>query len=80
MVRFDLRTKLNELERVRDTRYGYADIAAATKNRLSRQTARQLLKSTPKRVDTDTLAALLDFFAAEGMPISVGDLFAVSHE
>jgi hypothetical protein len=39
-----------------------------------------LMKGEMLRIEIDTIDKLLDFFAAEGMPVTVADLFTVSQE
>ncbi len=70
-------TLLQKVERKNQRRYKYSEIAKITG--LSRQTATKLFTGKAQAVDLATLAALLDFFAAEGMPISPGDLFTVTN-
>lgn len=77
-VTFEIRQRLAELEAKNDKRYGFAEIAAGTGDRLSRQHVRRLLEKTPTRPDVETLGALLDFFEDQGMPITVADLFTVT--
>lgn len=73
MLVFNLHRPLSELEQRRKQRYSYADIA--DKSGMTRQGVRRLLKEETLVIRVDTLSALLDFFAAEGMPITVSDLF-----
>lgn len=77
-IQFNLLNLIHELESRTGTRYGYAKIAAATGKRVSRQSMRYLLNNQVQRVELGTLAALLDFFHAEGMPITITDLFTVT--
>ncbi len=56
----------------------YSNTAIADKSGLSRVTVNSLVSSDTKRIDLATIDKLLDFFAAEGMPIEVGDLFTVT--
>lgn len=76
MVQINLLSALHRLEERRARRYTYNDIATIAD--MQRQTVRHLLKSPPKRIDTDTLGKLLDFFASEGMPVTINDLFTVT--
>jgi hypothetical protein len=73
---FNLHKPLSLLEQKKNCRYSYAAIADGSG--LTRQGVRRLLKEKSDRVDLSTLGKLLDFFSAEGMPITVGDLFAVT--
>lgn len=70
---FNLHKPLSRLEQIKNRRYSFSEIADASG--LTRQGVRRLLKEPSDRVDVDTLGKLLDFFAAEGMPITVNDLF-----
>ncbi len=63
---------VNQLEKHSGRRWSESEIATATG--LHRHTIAALMKGKPDR----TLSALLDFFAAEGMPITVADLFTVT--
>lgn len=76
IVHINLLGTLHRLEDRRARRYTYNDIAVSAG--MSRQAVRHLLKSPPKRIDTDTLGKLLDFFAAEGMPVGIDQLFVVT--
>lgn len=64
------------LEERNRCRYTFTDIADAAG--LSRHTVRKLMTGETKAVDLETMGKLLDFFAAEGMPITVFDLFTVT--
>jgi transcriptional regulator with XRE-family HTH domain len=50
----------------------------AERSGLSRFTIQKIVNNDSERVDLSTLAALLDFFHAEGMPVTVADLFSVT--
>lgn len=68
---------LQSLERQKNgRRYTYSEIA--DKAGLSRQTATKLFTGKSKAIDLATIDKLLAFFAAEGMPVTVGDLFTVT--
>lgn len=47
---------------------------------ISRTTITAITNNSSRRIDLETLEKLLDFFAAEGLPIGVGDLFTVTVE
>lgn len=49
----------------------------AAKSGVHRHTIEVLAKGTPQGIHFKTMAGLLDFFASEGMPITVGDLFTI---
>ena len=74
-ISFDIHETLARLEKGKARRYSYAEIAKISG--LTRQGARRLLKERTERIDLVTLGKLLDFFAAEGMPIAISDLFTV---
>ena len=73
-VKFTFLEKVNKLEQATKHRYTYVEIS--DKSGLSRHTVRKLMTGKTRAVDLDTLGKLLDFFVAEGMPVTVGDLFA----
>ena len=50
----------------------------ADQSGLSRFTIQKIVNNDSERVDLSTLAALLDFFESEGMPVTVADLFTVT--
>lgn len=63
---------VNQLEKHNGRRYSESEIAAATK--LHRHTIAAVMKGKHDK----TLSKLLAFFASEGMPITVGDLFTIT--
>jgi transcriptional regulator with XRE-family HTH domain len=75
-VALNLLGTIHRLEDRRARRYTYSDIADVAN--LNRQGVRHLLKAPPKRIDMETLAKLLDFFNAEGLPVTIADLFTVT--
>jgi DNA-binding Xre family transcriptional regulator len=75
-ITLNVMAKVNELEQLRHRRYNYTDIADAAN--LSRHTVRKWLTGEVKAIDLESLGKLLDFFAAEGMPVTVADLFTVT--
>ncbi len=77
-VTFNLHAPLSNLEQLKNRRYSYAEVADISS--LTRQGVRRLLKEPPETVSVVTLAKLLDFFSAEGMPITVDQLFTVQEE
>ena len=72
MLRFNLHKPLGELES-RNGRYSYARISEISG--ISRQGVRRLLTDETRQIDITTLDRLLSFFAREGMPVAIGDLF-----
>lgn len=53
----------------------YKNIAIAKMTGLSRVTVNSLVAGSTNRIDLATIDKLLDFFHAEGMPITACDLF-----
>ena len=78
MLKFNLHKPLSQLEQKKDCRYSYAQVAEISG--LTRQGVRRLLKENSDTLRVSTLSALLDFFASEGMPITVDKLFEVTNE
>lgn len=76
------KTKLNVFRLVKlleaQTGKPYSNTVVAGKADLSRVTVNSLVAGTTNRIDLATIDKLLDFFAAEGMPVTVGDLFTVT--
>lgn len=56
-------------------RYTATEIAKASK--VNRQTIRNFMNESPDQINVHTIAGLLDFFAAEGMPVTINDLFTI---
>jgi len=77
-VTFNLHAPLSNLEQLKNRRYSYAEVADIST--LTRQGVRRLLKEPSETVSVVTLAKLLDFFSAEGMPITIDQLFTVQEE
>lgn len=77
-VTFNLHAPLSNLEQLKNRRYSYAEVADISS--LTRQGVRRLLKEPSETVSVVTLAKLLDFFSAEGMPITIDQLFTVQEE
>ena len=77
-VTFNLHAPLSNLEQLKNRRYSYAEVADIST--LTRQGVRRLLKEPSETVSVVTLAKLLDFFASEGMPITIDHLFTVQEE
>ena len=75
-ITVNVMAKVNELEQLHHRRYTYTDIADATG--LSRHTVRKWLTGEVKAIDLESLGKLLDFFAAEGMPVTIAELFTVT--
>lgn len=75
-VKFDLITPLSELQKKNHRIYSNTDIAEIAD--LTRQGVRRLLTEDSKQIELGTLGKLLDFFASEGMPVTLNDLFTVT--
>lgn len=75
-IEFNLIRPLAQLEIKNGRRYTYTEIARKAK--LNRQTVRNLMGEAPDQINVHTLGGLLDFFATEGMLITVSDLFTVT--
>lgn len=76
MLQFNVDTLLRKLALQNGRDYDKSYVAMRTG--LSRTTVSAITNNTSGRVDLSTLSRLLDFFDAEGMPVTVGDLFTVA--
>lgn len=54
--------------------------AIASKSGVHRHTVETLVNGAPQGVQFKTMAGLIDFFAAEGMPVTLNDLFSVTSD
>lgn len=79
-IKFDLYPMLTKLESIKKKRFSPGDISIAVKGRVSRQTVHSLLHNDVKNVNLRTLAALVDFFAKEGLPVTISDLFTITED
>ena len=75
-VMFNLFDVVKQLERHKGETV--TNTYVAERSGLSRFTIQKIVNNDSERVDLSSLAALLDFFAAEGMPVTVADLFTVT--
>ena len=75
-IAFNLFDVIKRLERAKGETV--TNTYVAERSGLSRFTIQKIVNNDSERVDLSTLAALLDFFAAEGMPVTVADLFTVT--
>lgn len=75
-VVFNLIAPLAQLETKKGKRYTAIEISRISD--VNRQTIRNFMTEPPDQINTSTLGKLLQFFADEGMPIQIGDLFTVS--
>lgn len=69
--------RLEQLKRTADPRYHLSDAAFAEAVGISRSQAIKILRNKARRVDFETIESLLKFFNANGLPITVADLFTV---
>ena len=76
MLHFNVDTLLRQLAVKNNRDYDKSYVAERTG--LSRTTISTITNNTSGRVDLATLDKLLDFFVAEGMPVTVGDLFTTT--
>lgn len=75
-IKYNLFALKLQLE-VKNTRpYTWKEIASAVNAHPN--TLQNIAGNKTARVDTHVMAGLLDFFAAEGMPITVADLFVIT--
>lgn len=79
-VKFNLHAPLGKLEQLKNCRYSPGDISIASNARISRQAIHKILNTQMQSVSLDTIGAILDFFSAEGMPITIDQLFTVQEE
>jgi hypothetical protein len=75
-VEFNLKQLVRQLEAKNGRDYEIQQIAKACN--LSRFTVAGIANNSNVRIELGTLAKLLKFFAAEGMPVAIGDLFTVT--
>lgn len=74
-IKFKLEEQLLQLQAQNNQRYSYRQISETTG--LKRQTVERIARNESYQDLLGILAVLLDFFAAEGMPITIDDLFTV---
>ncbi len=79
-VKINLHAPLGRLEQLKNCRYSPGDISIASNARISRQAIHKILNTQVQSVSVETIGALLDFFASEGMPITIDHLFTVQEE
>lgn len=75
-VKLNVFALFKDLEKQTGHNLYMTDVAA--KSGITRQTWDKLLRGDTERVEMRTLARLLDFFAAEGMPVTINDLFTIT--
>ncbi len=75
-IKFNLFTLRAQLESKDGRSYPWREIADAAG--VHRNTMNNLAGNKSSNIDVDVAAKLLDFFHAQGMPITVADLFTVT--
>lgn len=77
-VKLNIFSLIKRLEIARGHDLEWSDISL--KSGITRQTWLRLRRNEATGIDFVTLGRLLDFFAAEGQPISISDLFTVTQD
>lgn len=77
-LKHNLFTLKRQLEIKKGKEYSWLQIAEATQ--VHPNTLHNIAANKTRRVDLDIADKLLTFFAAEGMPVTVADLFVVESE
>lgn len=77
-TRFTPQNPLGKLEALKGKRYNYAEIAGIMNSNTDRQKIRYQLNNSLGEIKMAMLDKWLDFFASEGMPIVLADLFTVT--
>lgn len=77
-LQFNVEPAILRLQAENQKRYTYTDVAKSAG--VSRQSIERLARNESFQDLLVLLAALLDFFASEGMPITVDKLFEVTNE
>ncbi len=75
-IKYNLFALKRQLEVKSNRPYTWKEIAGAVNAHPN--TLQNIAGNKTARVDTHVMAGLLDFFAAQGMPITVADLFVIS--
>lgn len=75
-TKFNLKQLIRQLESKNNRDYEYQQIAQTCG--LSRFTVASIANNGSVRIELRTIDKLLDFFAAEGMPITISDLFTIT--
>jgi hypothetical protein len=75
-IKLSVFEQLKRLEAMKGRNYQHAEIA--DKTGLNRHTVKTVFSNATTRIDLATMAAVLSFFHAEGMPITVAELFTVT--
>ena len=77
-TKFSPHIPLGKLESMKGKRYNYAEIASLMNSNTDRQKIRYQLNNDLGEVKTAMIDKWLDFFASQGMPITIADLFIVT--
>lgn len=77
-INHNLFTLKRQLEIAKRHEYSWMQIAEATK--VHPNTLHNIATNKTRRVDLDIVEKLLAFFAAEGMPVTINDLFTTTQE
>lgn len=75
-IKYNLFALKRQLELLKGKSYTWQEISHKTGIHFN--TLHNMENNKTRRVDLDIVAKLLDFFAAEGMPVTVDQLFSVS--
>ena len=74
-IKFNPISPMLKLESTRNHRYTFTEMAEI--GGMSKQLARKMLSAPMESPGRATLEGLLNFFSAEGMPITINDLFDI---
>ena len=77
---FTPQNALGQLEARLGKRYNYAEIASAMDSNTDRQKIRYQLNNSLGEIKMAMLDKWLEFFANQGMPITIADLFTVEYQ
>lgn len=74
-IDYNLFTLKRQLEILKQRQYSWAEIAQETG--IHYNTLHNIANNKTRRIDLDIAEKLLTFFATEGMPITINDLFTI---
>lgn len=77
-INYNLFSLKRELELKKQTEYSWSKIAVGSG--IHRNTILNMANGRTRRVDLDIMERLVSYFADQGMPITVGDLFTVTED
>jgi len=75
-IAHNLFTLKRRLEILKQREYSWVEISKATE--IHHNTLYNIGSNKTRRVDLDIVEKLLKFFSAEGMPVTINDLFTVT--